>query len=297
MDRKIESNVFKTALVFEGGSMRASYTSAVAVWLLEQGIYFDNVYGISAGSSNAVNYLSRDIDRTRASFTSFIGDPNIGSLRTILAGTGILNAHFIYQEAGMPDGVLPFDFETFMANPAKCCVISFDRDTGQDLYFTRETMNTLDDIMVQVRASSTLPVLMPMPVVNGHPCYDGGFARGGGIPLAKVEEDGFEKAIVVRTRKRGYRKDVSLEWAKWRFWHRPAMRSAMLSRAERYNESCDELDRWEREGRAYVFYCDDLTLSGTERDVSLLQASYDAGYAQIQRDWSAMERFIENAER
>ena len=71
----------------------------------------------------------------------------------------------------------------------------------------------------------------------------------------------------------------------------------MTSRWIRYNESCDLLDQWEREGRAYVFYCDDLTGAGQERDVELLQANYDAGYAQIQRDFPALMRFIEDAER
>ena len=42
MTKTLESNVFKTALLFEGGSMRAAYTCAVAAELLEQGIYFDN---------------------------------------------------------------------------------------------------------------------------------------------------------------------------------------------------------------------------------------------------------------
>lgn len=297
METKLENNVFKTALFFEGGSMRACYSSAVAVYLLEQGIYFDNVYGISAGSSNTVNYLSRDIERARESFTTFIGDPRTGNVKTMLQGKGMFNAHYIYQEAGKPDADFPFDFETFRANPANCTIISFDRDTGEDLYFTKRDMGTLDDLMVRVRASSTLPVLMPMPTVDGRPCYDGGFARGGGIPLQKLEEDGFEKVVVVRTRKRGYRKPKSLGWAKAWFWHRPVMREAMTSRWIRYNESCDLLDQWEREGRAYVFYCDDLTVEGQERDVDLLTANYEAGYAQIQRDFSDMMRFIENAER
>ena len=46
-----------------------------------------------------------------------------------------------------------------------------------------------------------------------------------------------------------------------------------------------------------MFYCDDLTVAGQERDVELLQANYDAGYAQIQRDFPALMRFIEDAER
>lgn len=297
MDKKLESNVFKTALFFEGGSLRAAYTSAVAVWLLEQGVYFDKVYGVSAGSSNTVNYLSRDISRTRESFTSFIEDPNVGDVKTMLQHKGMFNARYIYQEAGLPEGVLPFDFETFQENPADCCIVSIDQDTGEDLFFTKKDMPTLQDVMVCVRASSTLPAFMPPPKIHGRVCYDGGFAVGGGLPLKKIEADGYERVFVVRTRKRGYRKTDSSDWAKAFFWQRPMMREAMLTRSQRYNEACDLLDQWEKDGRAKVFYCDDLTLKGTERDVELLTSNYDAGYAQIQRDGADVLRFIELNER
>ena len=60
------------------------------------------------------------------------------SFRVDGAHKGYFNAHYIYQEAGMPDGVLPFDIETFNANPARCTVTSFERDTGRDLFFRKE---------------------------------------------------------------------------------------------------------------------------------------------------------------
>ncbi len=288
----LKSNVFNTALLFEGGSMRGAYTSAVATYLLEQGIFFNQVYGVSAGSSNLVNYLSRDAWRTSVSFTEFMEDPRTGSLGTFLRGKGAFNAEYIYQQAGKPDGVIPFDFGTFRQNPAQCCVPAIDRDTGEDLYFTKEDMSSLDRLTVMVRASSTLPMFMPAPVIDGHVCYDGGFATGGGLPLAKIEADGFEHVVVVRTRKRGYRKDDHNEWARAFFRDYPAMRQAALSRSERYNESCDLLDEWEKDGRAYVFYCDDLTLSGTERDVHLLKENFQAGYDQIRRDWDALMEYV-----
>ena len=74
---QLKNNVFDTALIFEGGGMRASYTAAVANILLENEIYFDNVYGLSAGSSNTVNYISRDIDRTKRSFVDLVDDPEL----------------------------------------------------------------------------------------------------------------------------------------------------------------------------------------------------------------------------
>ena len=72
------NNIHDTALIFEGGGMRASYTSGILNNLLEQNLYFDYVTGISAGSSNAVNYLSRDTERARKSFVDLVKDPNFG---------------------------------------------------------------------------------------------------------------------------------------------------------------------------------------------------------------------------
>ena len=296
MAEKLESNVFKTALLFEGGSMRAAYTCAVAAELLEQGIYFDNVYGVSAGSSNTVNYVSRDLHRTVASFTEFVHLENIGDWKTLLAHKGLWNAHYIYQEAGLPSGALPFDFATFDASPAKVTVFAIERDTGHDRYFRKSDMRTLDDVMLRVRASSTVPMFMPPPKVDGRYCYDGGFAIGGGLPVERILADGFERMVVVRTRPRGYRKSDNNSWANAFFWRRPLMKQAVLTRDSRYNAVCNLLDQWEEEGRVYVFYADDITLSGTERDYDLLCRNFEAGRAQIKREWGRLMDFLDKAE-
>ena len=65
---ELESNVFDCALCFEGGGYRASYTAGFANVLLENGVYFDFVCGISAGASHTVDYLSRDQARVRDAF-------------------------------------------------------------------------------------------------------------------------------------------------------------------------------------------------------------------------------------
>ena len=296
MTKQLENNVFKTALLFEGGSMRGAYTCAVAAELLDRGVYFDNVYGVSAGSSNTVNYVSRDIDRAIASFTDFARMEGIGDWKSFLKHEGLWNARYIYQEAGKPGGALPFDIDTFVANPAKATVFSFERDTGRDLYFRKDDMSTLGDLMLRVRASSTVPILMPPPQVHGRYCYDGGFAVGGGLPLARIAADGFDRVFIVRTRQRGYRKTGDNTWANVFFWRRPAMRQAVLTRNARYNEACDMIDEWERDGRAYVFYCDELTLSGNERDYDELCRNYESGRAQIRREWGRLMEFLERSE-
>lgn len=49
------------ALIFEGGGMRAAYTTAVLATLLEEGIRFPKAYGISAWSVLAVDYAAQDL--------------------------------------------------------------------------------------------------------------------------------------------------------------------------------------------------------------------------------------------
>ena len=91
-DLTLSSNVHDTALIFEGGGMRVSYTAAVVVALLDAGVHFDWVAGISAGSSNTANYLARDQRRARRSFVEFATDPQFGDLRTFIKGQGLFNS-------------------------------------------------------------------------------------------------------------------------------------------------------------------------------------------------------------
>ena len=95
-----------TALIFEGGGMRASLTSAMVVTLLEAGLSFDWVAGISAGASNTVNYLSRDARRARRSFVEFAADDQFGGMKHFLRGEGLFNAEYIYQRAGVEGAAL-----------------------------------------------------------------------------------------------------------------------------------------------------------------------------------------------
>lgn len=292
----LTSNVFDTALIFEGGGMRASYTSALANALLENGIFFDNVYGLSAGASNAVNYISRDIDRTKRSFVDLVEDPEFGGVGTFLQHKGFFSAKHIYEEAGLPGGFLPFDFATFAANPAKVTIESFDRDTGESVYWTKDDMQTIEDLMVRVRASSTLPLVMPSPKIGANHYYDGGLGEGAGFLLPRARRDGFTRFLIVRTRPREYRKAPSTgpadKFTRAVLWGRPYVTDALKIRPERYNAMCDEIERLEAAGNAYVFYAEDMAVSSGETDIAKLQASYDAGRAQAMRELPAIREFL-----
>ena len=55
----------QTALILEGGGNRGIFTSGVLDYLMEQNQTFSYVTGVSAGSCNAVDFLSRQPERTK----------------------------------------------------------------------------------------------------------------------------------------------------------------------------------------------------------------------------------------
>ena len=294
--QQLQSNIFDVALIFEGGGMRASYTAGMVVTLLEAGVYFDNVYGLSAGSSNAVNYVSRDAWRARASFVDLVNDPEFGGIGTLLSGKGYFSAYHIYQETGLPDGLLPFDIETFHTNPAKVTIEAFQRDSGKTVYWTKDDLDTLGNLMVRVRASSTLPFVMPSPEIDGVHYYDGGMGEGAGFLLPRARRDGFERFFIVRTRPRGYRKSEQEsrgdKFVNWYLRKYPQLVDAMRSRARRYNALCTEIEQLEASGAAYVFYADKMAVTSGEKDYAKLEKSYEDGYAQAQAELPAIKAFL-----
>ena len=56
-------DLIKATLVLEGGATRGVFTSGVLDLLMEKGIYVSHVIGVSAGTCNAVDYVSRQPGR------------------------------------------------------------------------------------------------------------------------------------------------------------------------------------------------------------------------------------------
>ena len=184
---KFNVNINDVALIFEGGGMRASYTAGAVVTLLENNLNFGDVYGISAGSSHTVNYVSRDTVRAKMSFVDLVDDPEFGGLKTFVQGKGFFNAHHLYEgvaeDPDKYDSRFHFDWDTFCANPANVHIEALERDTGETVLWTKRDMQSAHEMMLRVRASSTMPIFMPPTVVEGRTYMDGGIGSSWGIPL------------------------------------------------------------------------------------------------------------------
>jgi predicted patatin/cPLA2 family phospholipase len=288
----ITNNIKDTALIFEGGGMRASYTAGFLNNLLENEIYFDYVAGISAGASHSVNYLSRDIERAKRSFVDLVLDKNFGGWRSFFRGEGFFRSQYIYEETSYPDASLPLDFNIFMENPAQLRIGAFERDRGELKYYTKDNIHEMQDLMKIVRASSSMPIFMPPTYYDEHCYIDGGL--GGGIALDIAKKDGMKKFFVVLTREKGYRKSpVKFKGAIKAYYRKHSkVVEALLNRHIIYNQTLDELEQLESEGKACLVYPEVMPVSNREINFHKLSESYRLGYAQGNRDLRKWKEFL-----
>lgn len=74
----------KKGLVLEGGAMRGLFTAGIIDVLMEEGIEFDGVIGVSAGACFGCNYKSGQIGRTLRYNLKYCKDPRMAGFRSLL---------------------------------------------------------------------------------------------------------------------------------------------------------------------------------------------------------------------
>ncbi len=286
------NNINDIALIFEGGGMRASFSAGIANVLVENELFFNYIAGISAGASILVSYMVRDTVRTKKCFVDIVDDPNFGSWKTFIKGKGFFNSEYIYENTSEPDQALPLNFENFLKNTAEFKIIAYDVLAKGKKVFTRDDVKCKKDLMKIVRASSSLPIIMPPTEFNNGVYYDGGLT--GGIALDVAMKDGFKKFFIVRTQERGYRKKPVKHprILRNRFRNNPQIAEALIKRPIIYNGVCDIIDQLEQAGLAYVVYPDEMKISNREKDRVVLEAMYRQGYDIGLRDLEKWKSFI-----
>jgi hypothetical protein len=285
-----------TALVFEGGGMRGAFTAGIVATLIEEGIDFAHVSGISAGSSNTVNYVSRDAKRAHDTFTTVADSPEFGGFRHWIEGRGMFNVDYLYDEIAQPDGDAPLDLDTFLANPAEVRIGAFNATRGEEVWFTKDDMRTVEEVGRCVRASSTLPIIMPTVTIDGDTYVDGALGPNGGIPLDAPMRDGYRKFFVVLTRPRDFVKTPTKPGVcsalRLAFPRLPSIAEAVARRTVAYNAARRKLFQLEEQGRALIVTPGDLGIDKMEMNVDRLEDAYDAGVARARADLPRWEAFL-----
>lgn len=281
--------MYQAGLVLEGGSTRGIFTAGVLDFLLERDVEFAYVVGVSAGSCNAVDFVSKQFDRTRHCFMPE-KENDYMTPNAILKKRSIFDMDMIFDK--YPNGIYPFDFDTYFASDSLCEIVATNVRTGQAEYFTEESDR--DRLMQICRASSSMPMVTPMVRIGNSMYVDGGVADS--IPLERTLRMGFDKIFVILTRNKGYRKAPSPRVDRiWRRYFRkyPKLAQALEMRYAIYNRQMDLVDRMEEEGKIFVIRPEIKPISRTERKREKLMEFYRHGYIQMMKQYDGLVQYLE----
>lgn len=264
----------RTGLVLEGGAMRGLFTAGVIDVMMEQGIEFDGIIGVSAGSNFGCNYKSRQPGRVLRYNLAYCRDPRYMGLRTLLRTGNLVGAEFAYHT--LPLELDIFDSATFESNPTEFYLVCTDVDTAAPVYYRMDRVDY--DSLEWLRASASMPVVTcPVRVADGRRMLDGGISDS--IPLEYFRSIGYGRNIVVLTQPVGFRKKPSPRWLFRMLMPRtPAIARAMERRHEMYNSQLDYVAAQIAAGNTMVIApAEPLPIGRIEMDPEKIRSVYEIG--------------------
>ena len=263
----------KRGLVLEGGALRGLFSAGVIDVMMENGIDYDGVIGVSAGSNFGCNYKSRQPGRVIRYNVRFANDPRYMGLRSLITTGNLVGAEFAYHY--MPLQLDVFDIATFESDPMEFYLVCTDCLTGEPVYYRMDKVDY--DSLEWLRASASMPLVTRPVKVGGHVLLDGGISDS--IPLKHFQDMGFDRNVVVLTRPRSYRKEPTKLWPYRLLMRRyPAITQAMARRHEMYNSQLNYVEREEQAGHIFVIAPEqDLPIGRVEMNVEKMNAVYNIG--------------------
>lgn len=264
-----------TGLVLEGGGMRGVFTSGVLDGFMKNDVYFRYVVAVSAGACNGLSYISRQMRRARISNIDYLAKYKYIGLRHLVTQGCIFDSKLLYDD--FPNTLLPFDFDTFFNNTGTFEMVTTNCLTGRACYLSeKHDRQRLLDI---VRASSSLPYVSKIVMVDGVPMLDGGIVDS--IPVMRAMEQGHPKNVIVLTRNYGYRsteKDHKIPHFVYKNY--PRLRVVLSHRCEAYNHQLEMIENMERAGQIICIRPErPMEVSRIEKDVEKLERLYEEGYS------------------
>ena len=264
----------KTALVLEGGGMRAMFTCGVLDYFMDHNIYFPYTVGVSAGASNGLSYMSHQRGRAKVANIDLLDKYHYIGLKYLFTQRNIMDFRLMFHD--FPERIIPYRYDVYAANPHRFESVTTDCVTGKAVYW--EEKRDEKRIIDIVKASCSLPFGCPIAYVDGRPMLDGGIADS--IPFQWAFSQGYEKVVVVLTRNAGYRKSEKKPYIPgFLYKNYPRLKEAIRTRGQMYNHQLDQLEELERQGKAVVIRpVTPIQVGRMEKNVDKLQHLYDEGY-------------------
>ena len=279
----------KTGLVLEGGGMRGLFSAGVMDVMMEHGIRFDGIVGVSAGATFGCNYKSHQVGRVLRYNVRFKDDPRYMGLRSLLRTGDLVAAEFSYHT--LPNELDVFDFDAFNRDPAEFHIVCTDALTGEPVYKQLDVMN--DDGLEWIRASASMPLVSRPVNVEGRLLLDGGISDS--IPLRYFQGQGFGRNIVILTQPKGFFKKKTKLMPLFHLFMRryPAIVQAMSRRHLMYNEELSYLEAQKQEGNILLICPQDtLPIGRTEQDEAKMRRVYAMGREKAEEMIQTIKDFL-----
>ena len=283
----------KTGLVLEGGGLRGIFTAGVLDVLMEEGVKFDGAVGVSAGAAFGSNYKSEQNRRAIRYNLRFAKDPRYSSIMSLIATGNLFNAQFCYHD--IPEKLDPFDWETFRKNPMEFYLVCTDVETGKAVYHLCDNDDE-QEMLEWFRASGSMPLVSRIVEIGDKKLLDGGIADS--IPLRFMEEQGYERNLVVLTRPANYVKTGNplMPMIERGLRDYPEGVEAIRNRHIAYNQEVAYVRQREIGKYAFVIRPDrDLDIGRVEHDRTKIRAAYKAGRRKARKLLPEIMTFLEGA--
>lgn len=280
----------KKGLVLEGGAMRGLFTAGIIDVLMEEGVEFDGVIGVSAGACFGCNYKSGQIGRTLRYNLKYCKDPRMAGFRSLLFTGDIYGAEFCYRD--IPKKLDVFDNEAFINSPMEFHVVATDINTGKPVY--HKCVDGYDNDLDWIRASASMPLVSRIVNVDGMELLDGGISDS--IPLKYYQSIGYEKNLVILTRPEGYVKGPNklMPLMQIRMRKYPNFVKTMANRHNDYNEAIRFIREEEKKGTTFVLCPDEeLPINRVEHDPARIQNVYEIGRQTALKNLDKIKAFLE----
>ncbi len=277
----------KKGLVLEGGAMRGMFSAGVMDVLMENGINFDGMVGVSAGAVFGCNYKSGQIGRTIRYNMKYIQDPRYCSVRSLIKTGDMFGREFCYHK--IPYELDIFDNDTFVKNPLEFYVVITDINTGKAVY---KRIDSADQKGLKyMQASASMPLVSKPVVIDGKEYLDGGITDS--VPLEFFIQKGYDKNLVILTQPKGYVKSKNslIPLMKLKLRKYPKLIEVMTNRHIMYNKQTEYTEKMAQKGKAFIIRpSEKLPIGRLEKNPETLKAVYDSGRAEALKN---LDKIIE----
>lgn len=280
----------KIGLVLEGGAMRGLFTAGVLDVLMEKGITFDGLIGVSAGACFGCNMVTEQIGRTIRYNIRFAKDSRYCSIRSFIKTGDIFGAEFCYHS--IPEELDVFDNAKFNNSAMEFYVVATDVVTGEPVYHLIDKIE--NNGLKWIQASASMPLVSNIVEIDGNKYLDGGVADS--IPLKAFEDRGYDINVTVLTKPRGYHKSANkaMPLIRCRYKDYPEFIHTSKIRHEIYNDELKHVFEQEKEGYNFVI-CpkSPLPIGHITHDPHKMKEVYNIGRNEALEKLTALERFLE----